>query len=131
MSEDFSDLGNVVLDFAEPAPLDVERPGAIVTIKGRPRPGPRAPVAGVIGSTWPVSGRRKQEFIEGGRIMEPRDIFTTKNSPELNVLDDTAQTSGDIVIVEGDEYEVVQQHKWRRGEFGHYIGSLIRRGKGV
>ena len=132
MSEDFEDLGDVVECFAEDDPLTVRRPGPIVDVNGRPRTsGPDVAVLGVIGSTWPVAGRRLQKFIEGGRVREPIDIFTTPNSNNLQALNDLTQTSADIITVDGDDYEVVEAHKWKRGQFGHFIGSLIRRAKSV
>lgn len=123
-------LGGVVRCFAT-GELAVRRPGPIAIVNGRRRPGPDTPVAGVIGSTWPVTGRRRSEFTEGGRVREARDVFTTPESAPLVVADDVAQTSGDIITVAGRDYEVIEGHDWVEGDFGHYIAALIKRPEGV
>ncbi len=125
MSVDFEPLGDVVDEFSFGA-LEAVRPDPVDSVNGRLRSTADV-VLEASGSFWPVSGRRRTQLTEGGRFNEPYDIYTDSESVRLQCVNDTDGTPGDILTIEGDSFEVVQEHQWREGLFGHYIASRIRR----
>lgn len=131
MTIDYSALAEVVLENAESDPLTVRRPGVMETVNGRRRPATDVPLVDIIGSTWPVQGVQLSELEEGKRDREIRDVFTTPESSALQAKDDVAQVDGDIITVDGRDYEVIQVNQWSRGVFGHYLAQRIKRTDGV
>jgi hypothetical protein len=124
---DFSDLQGVVADFAEPAPLVVNRPGVATVPGGSTRrvSGALTPVAGVVGSCWPVTGK-SITLLEGmgQRVTEAIDIFTPTS--ELLIANDATSQPGDQVTWHGKVYEVIVRHDWLRGPFWHYVARMVR-----
>jgi hypothetical protein len=123
---DFSRLQRVVEDFAEPVALTVNRPG-VATVPGgstRRSSGALVPVAGVVGSCWPVTGK-SLTLLEGmgQRITEAIDIFTPVS--ELLIANDTTSQPGDRVTWNGKIYEVIARHDWLRGPFWHYVARMV------
>lgn len=127
MTIDFSDLQGVVNDFAELAPLVVNRPGVTTVPGGSTRrvSGPLTPVAGVIGSVWPVSGK-SLALLEGmgQRVGEAIDVFTPYD--ELLIADDETSQPGDQITWHGKIYEVIVRHDWLRGPLWHYTARRVR-----
>lgn len=126
-----TELGEVVECFAEEDPLDIRRATEMVVVNGRRRDGAYSPVPDIVGSSWPVQGVKLTRNTEGKRSFEFRDVFTTPNSARLKVADDVEDEPGDLLVVEGRTYEIVEAHPWVRGAFGHYIAERIKRPDGV
>lgn len=126
MTIDFSDLQGVVADFAEPAPLVVNRPGeATVPIGGtRRESGALVPVTGVVGSCWPISGE-SIALLEGigQRADGAIDIYTPFD--ELVIADDDVSQPGDQVTHHGRVYEIRARQPWR-APFWVYAAVEVR-----
>lgn len=125
MSVDHSPLGDVVDEYSF-GPLTVVRPGVVATVNGRNRATTDVPLA-VSGSFWPITGRRRTQLTEGGRFHEPYDVYTDSDSARMQCVNDTDQQPADIMTIEGNSFEIVEEHQWTEGLFGHYIASRIRR----
>lgn len=122
---DFSDLQDVVNDFAEPDPLVVNRPGNAVTVNNRRVDGPLVPVVGVIGSCWPAAGRTVTMLDKmGKRMTSGIEIFTPYS--ELQIADDQTGAVGDRVTHQGKIYEIIHRWDWVRAPFWHYVARLVR-----
>lgn len=124
MSIDFSDLQGVVNDFAEPAPLVVNRPGVVTTVNSRRTAGTLVPVIGVVGSCWPLSGE-SVVLLEGmgQRITAGIDVYTPFD--ELQIAEDSTQQPGDQITHHGRIYEIRARHPWIRGPFWHYAALEV------
>lgn len=122
---DFSDLQAVVADFAEMAPLTVNRPGPATVVGGRRMSGALVPVADIVGSCWPVSGE-SITMLEGHgqRVTAGIDIFTPYDA--LVVCDDRTSQPGDQVTHAGKTYEIIARHEWLRGPLWHYVAQEVR-----
>ena len=131
MSVDLSALGDVVKCMAEKDPLVVRRADPQVTVNGRPRPPSYTALEGICGSTWPVQGRRLDKLTEGKHDHEIREVFTTPGTAALVASNRVAQVDGDIVTVDGTDFEIIQVHKYSRGQFGSYLAQEIKRTAGV
>lgn len=131
MSVDFSALGGVVKCMAEKDPLVVRRPEPQEMVNGRSRPPSYTPLLDICGSTWPVQGRRLDKLTEGKHDHEILEVFTTPGSAALVASNRVAQIDGDIITVDGTDFEVIQVHRYSRGEFTSYLAQEIKRTAGV
>lgn len=120
---DMTALGGVVQAFASSGTLTVARPGAVVTTAdGRRVNGASVPVAGVVGSVWPITGDRVEVNEDGRRMDNVADIYVLQG---LRVADDATGQPGDIVTHLGVEYEIISRQSWMRGAFFVYTGRSI------
>lgn len=122
---DFSDLHDVVVDFAEATPLSVTRATERQIVNGRPVDGPRVAVEGVVGSCWQVTGRRVQTYIDLGRQSGGFiDVYVATG--ELQIDDDRTATPGDLIVHGGLTYRVFEARPWPRGGFYHYVAEQVK-----
>lgn len=120
---DMTALGGVVQAFASAGTLTVARPGTVVTTAdGRRVNGANAPVAGVVGSVWPITGDSIGVNEDGRRMDNVADIYVLQ---ELMVADDATGQPGDIVTHIGVAYEIISRQNWARGAFFVYTGRSI------
>lgn len=121
-----TELGTDVVDEFSFGDIPAVRPGPVESVNGRNRAGVDVQIA-ASGSYWPVTGRRRTQLTEGGRFHEPYDVFTDTASVRLQCVNDTDGQPGDILTIAGNPFEVVEEHQWTEGGYGHYVASRIRR----
>lgn len=115
-------LSGVVAAFAQTSTLTVNRPGAVSMVNGRRVAGASSPVAGIVGSVWPVTGDSVGVSDDGRRLNNQCQVFTLQ---ALQVADDSTGLPGNVVTHLGVDYEILERQPWVRGAFYAYIGRDI------
>ena len=124
MTISFTDLQQVVLDFAESAPLAVYRKGTASVVNVRRADGASTPVIGVIGSVWPVTGE-SLVYLEAQGLRGSADVEIFTPYSQLLIADDDTQQPGDRITHAGKTYEIIHRQEWLRGPLWHYFASQV------
>lgn len=68
-------------------------------------------------SVQPLLGKDVKTLPENRRSVESYCLYTNTN---LTVLDELTGLRGDIVAINGKNYEIVARHDWQNGLIDHY-----------
>ena len=80
-----------------------------------------------ITGTWqPASGADMKALPEGRRDME---AFTGFTASPVHTTDSVNQEQGDVIIMNGDEYEVIRVERWQNQVLPHYKFWAVRKGE--
>jgi hypothetical protein len=110
------------------AEIPVKRPSAGDYINGRWKEGANPEYFTVFGSIQPDSGETVQSLLEGKRVSSIYRIFTDVKLQEADPLN---KVTGDIVKINGQDYEVIQVQSWQNGLIPHYESVVIREKEGT
>ena len=69
------------------------------------------------GSKQPLSGKDMLSLPEGRRDRETYLIYT---STELKSVDVNNQVNPDIIVLNGNDFEIIQVESWQNGIYNHY-----------
>lgn len=94
--------------------------GRQVTTAGTPWVAPSA-------SVQPLRGRELQQLPEGARADEYREVWLTPDVPTrtLTPADTRTGRGGDVLLLDGQPYEVTTAHDWRAA--GAYLHVTVRK----
>jgi len=101
--------------------VTIRRGSAGSSIKGRYTPGSTSDTTGVVASVQPVTGNELERLPEGIRSRRPAKLYT---ETEIKQADSVAGTPPDLIIWDGETWEVlsVEKHAW-----GTYYKAMIAR----
>ena len=78
------------------------------------------------GSLHPTSGRQIQSLLEGKKYSSLYKIIT---GTKLNTYEVKTQMKGDVVEIDGDDYDVISEAKHSNGIISHYTYTVARKGE--
>ncbi len=104
-------------------------PGPIYTIdtNGRQVKALGTPWVAGVASVQPLSGRQAQQLEQGARADEYREVWLVPDLPTRNITpaDTLTKRGGDILLLDGQSYEVTTAHDWRAA--GAYLHVVVRK----
>ena len=68
-------------------------------------------------SVQPLLGKDVKTLPENRRSLESYCLYTNTN---LTILDELTGLRGDMVVINGKNYEIVARHDWQNGLIDHY-----------
>jgi hypothetical protein len=72
----------------------------------------------IYASVQPMTGSEMLLLPENRRELETKKIFT---STELYGIEKGNSVNADIIIIDGDEFEVVRVYPWKNNVINHYV----------
>lgn len=78
----------------------------------------------ITASVQPITGSEMLLFPENRRELETKKLFT---STELYGIEEGNGVNADIVIIDGDEFEVVRVYPWKNNVINHYKIFVAKR----
>jgi hypothetical protein len=106
--------------------IQIKRPSKGERIKGRWQDGASTAFE-ITGSIQPTMGDKLQTLLEGKRVQSIYEIITLS---ELKATDPKTETTGDIAVINGLDYEIIQVMPWQNGILPHYSCIALREKEG-
>ncbi len=77
----------------------------------------------ILGTWQPVTGKELEVYQDGDRSL---DVFTGYTYTEIFIDDQINNIVSDIIVVDGDQYEIIKLLKWQNNIINHYKFVVTR-----